>query len=357
MDPAPSPTSDLRVASFDALPSPAELLRADPLPEAGAAAVARARQSVQDILTGADPRFLVVVGPCSIHDPEAALEYARRLQPLAAELGDQLFLLMRVYFEKPRTTVGWKGLILDPHLDDSCDLPAGLRTARHFLNEVVALGLPAATEFLDPITPQYLADLVAWAGIGARTSESQTHRQMASGLSMPVGFKNTTSGALQPALNAIRAARAGQTFLGINPDGQACSVTTRGNPHGHLILRGGSAGPNYDEDSRAVARAGLEKIGLAPRFLVDCSHDNSGKSPGKQPGILADLIEARARGEDGIAGAMLESNLQAGNQPFPQPVDHLLHGVSITDGCLDWESTEAALRAAAETLRTGAPVT
>jgi 3-deoxy-7-phosphoheptulonate synthase len=255
-----------------------------------------------------------------------------------------VLIVMRVYFEKPRTTVGWKGLIMDPHLDGSNDIAAGLRLGRSFLRDVLDLGLPTATEFLDPITPQYVADLVCWGAIGARTTESQTHRQMASGLSMPLGFKNSTDGSLQAAVNAIRAAAQPQTFLGINLDGSASAIVTRGNPDCHVMLRGGSAGPNYSPAHIAQTEALLVKAGLPKSILVDCSHDNSAKKPELQPEVLRTLLAQVASGNASIMGAMIESNLEAGNQPFPQPREKLRHGVSITDGCIDWATTEALVR-------------
>jgi 3-deoxy-7-phosphoheptulonate synthase len=286
----------------------------------------------------------LIVGPCSIHDTVAGTEYARKLAKLAQEVADRIMIVMRVYFEKPRTTVGWKGLIMDPHLDGSHDIATGLRTARSFLREVLDLGLPTATELLDPITPQYIADLVCWSAIGARTTESQTHRQMASGLSMPLGFKNGTDGSIQAAINAIKAASQSQTFLGINMDGVASSVTTRGNPDCHIVLRGGSAGPNYSPAHIAEVEKLLTKAGLPKTILIDCSHDNSAKQPERQPEVLHAILEQVTTGNSSILGAMIESNLHAGNQAFPQPKEKLSHGVSITDGCIDWSTTEKLVR-------------
>jgi 3-deoxy-7-phosphoheptulonate synthase len=284
------------------------------------------------------------VGPCSIHDLEAGRDYARRLSALAREVSDRVMIVMRVYFEKPRTTVGWKGLIMDPHLDGTHDLAAGLRLARRFLLDVLNLGLPTATEFLDPITPQYIADLVCWSAIGARTAESQTHRQMASGLSMPIGFKNGTDGSVQTAINAIRAASQPHTFLGINLDGAASAIVTRGNPDCHIILRGGSGGPNYAPADVAEAEELLAKVGLPKSILVDCSHDNSYKRPERQPEVMRSVLAQIAAGNTSLMGAMLESNLGAGSQPFPQARSQLRYGVSITDGCIDWPTTEALVR-------------
>ena len=334
-------TSDINVVETRTLPSPAALLAELPKSEAQAEFVTRARADIHRLMFTDDKRFLLIVGPCSIHDVAAGREYAQRLSRLAREVADRVMMVMRVYFEKPRTTVGWKGLIMDPHLDGTHDIAAGLRLARALLRDVIDLGLPTATEFLDPITPQYVADLVCWGAIGARTTESQTHRQMASGLSMPLGFKNGTDGGLQAAMNAIRAASQPQTFLGINLEGSASAVVTRGNRDCHVVLRGGAAGPNYSPQHIAEAEALLAKSGLPRSILVDCSHDNSAKRPELQPDVLRALLDQIAAGNASIMGAMLESNLGAGNQPFPQPREKLRHGVSITDGCIDWATTEA----------------
>jgi 3-deoxy-7-phosphoheptulonate synthase len=299
------------------------------------------------VLSGEDPRFLLVVGPCSIHDLKGGREYANRLAALAAEVRDRVLVVMRVYFEKPRTTVGWKGLIMDPHLDGTHDIPAGLRLARTFLRDVLDLGLPTATEMLDPITPQYIADLTCWTAIGARTTESQTHRQMASGLSMPVGFKNTTSGAVQPAVNAIKAAIQPQTFLGIDERGQASVVNTTGNPDCHVILRGGEDASNYDAASVAKALVALEKNGLLPVLMVDASHANCGKEAQRMPATFREIIVQRAGGTRGIIGSMLESNLVAGAQSLGKNREALVYGQSITDQCIDWPTTEVLVREAA----------
>lgn len=344
-------TSDIHIEHFGALPSPRELRAELPGGDEAESFIEESRNVIQRIIFGDDPRHLLIVGPCSIHDTGAGREYAEKLKNLADQVQDQIHIVMRVYFEKPRTTVGWKGLLMDPHLDGSYDLPEGLRKARRFLRDVIATGVPTATEFLDPITPQYIADLISWAAIGARTTESQTHRQMASGLSMPIGFKNTTAGTIQPAVNAIRAASERQTFLGVDPDGRACSVTTRGNPNCHIILRGGSNGPNYDAESVTSAREALEKARLIPALLIDCSHANSDKRPERQPEVFAEVIRQRVdKNHPAIIGSMIESNLKAGNQSFPRPVDQLEHGVSITDGCIDWNTTERAILHAAEKL-------
>jgi 3-deoxy-7-phosphoheptulonate synthase len=337
-------TSDLNVVETRTLPSPTALLAELPKTTAQAAFVAHSREDIRRIIFTDDRRFLLLIGPCSIHDVEAGRDYARRLAALAREVSDRVVVVMRVYFEKPRTTVGWKGLVMDPHLDGSHDIAAGLRLGRTFLRDVLDLGLPTATEFLDPITPQYVADLVCWGAIGARTTESQTHRQMASGLSMPLGFKNGTDGSLQAAVNAIKAAGQPQTFLGINLDGAASAVVTRGNPNCHVVLRGGAAGPNYSPDHIAQTEELLAKANLPKSILVDCSHDNSAKKPELQPEVMRALLTQIAAGNRSIMGAMIESNLSAGNQPFPVPKEKLRHGVSITDGCIDWTTTETLVR-------------
>lgn len=337
-------TSDIHVVETRALPSPAQLLAELPKTEAQAEFVAHARADIHRIIFTDDRRFLLIVGPCSIHDLDAGREYARRLSVLSQAVSDRLLIVMRVYFEKPRTTVGWKGLIMDPHLDGSHDIAAGLRLARTFLRDVLDLRLPTATELLDPITPQYIADLICWSAIGARTAESQTHRQMASGLSMPLGFKNGTDGAIQTAVNAIRAAAQPHTFLGINLDGAASAIVTKGNPNCHVVLRGGTGGPNYGAEHIREAEALLAKAGLPPAILVDCSHDNSGKQASRQPEVMRDLLAQIGRGNRSIMGAMLESNLEAGSQPFPRPRAELRRGVSITDACIGWTETETLVR-------------
>jgi 3-deoxy-7-phosphoheptulonate synthase len=342
--------TNINVLQFKALPSPAQLRKAVPKTEAQAAFVARTREEIHRIIFGDDKRLLFVVGPCSIHDTDAGLEYGRRLAALAREVEDRIFLVMRVYFEKPRTTVGWKGLIMDPQLDNSCDIVQGLNMARKFLSDVIDLGLPTATELLDPITPQYIADLISWSAIGARTTESQTHRQMASGLSMPLGFKNGTDGNILTAVNAIRAASGSQTFLGINEEGMASAVTTRGNPNCHVILRGGSHGPNYDGACVLETEKLLEKAGLPKAVMVDASHANSGKDPENQPRVADEVMRQVEAGNSSIIGLMVESNLHGGSQAFPQPREALKRGVSITDPCIGWETTEAMIRRAYQTL-------
>lgn len=343
-------TRDINVAETLVLPEPSSLLKEILKTEAAAKFIADSRDEIHRIIFGDDKRLLVVVGPCSIHDVEAGREYAQKLLKLSQELSDRLCLVMRVYFEKPRTTVGWKGLIMDPHLDGSYDIPAGLSLAREFLSEVIELGLPTATELLDPITPQYIADLICWTAIGARTTESQTHRQMASGLSMPLGFKNGTDGSIKVAINAIKAASAKQTFLGIDEHGHASSVTTRGNPNCHIVLRGGAGGTNFDAKSVMQTRLALESSGLIPAMMIDCSHENTAKDPSKQPEVLADVVRQIERGDDSIIGVMLESNLHVGNQKLGESKADLKYGVSITDGCIDWETTEQILREAHKSL-------
>lgn len=339
--------TDLRIVSSEALPAPSQLMDELPRTPEQTAFVSRARREISAIIQGQDPRLMVVVGPCSIHDLAAGREYAERLRALADELQDRMLLLMRVYFEKPRTTLGWKGLIMDPHLNGTYEIPAGLRMARQFLGEVLDLGMPTATELLDPITPQYIADSLCWSAIGARTVESQTHRQMASGLSMPVGFKNSTAGDCEVAVNAILAATQQQTFLGITREGRASAVTTRGNPDCQIILRGGSNGPNYDADNVAAVEALADKCGLAaPSLMIDCSHGNSGKDPERQPAVLAHVIGQVAAGNRRIHSVMLESNLHGGAQKLGEDISTLSYGVSITDGCLSWAATEAVLREA-----------
>lgn len=337
---------NVNVAGMRPLTTPHQLKHALPASDAVRESVAAARSTVADILEGRDPRFLLICGPCSIHDPAAAYDYARRLAPLAEELSDRLYVVMRTYFEKPRTTVGWKGLINDPNLDGSNDIAAGLRLGREVLMTVCEIGLPTATEVLDPIVPQYLSDLVVWASVGARTTESQTHREMSSGLSMPVGFKNSTDGNATVAINAMLSAQSSHHFLGIDEHGCTCIVETTGNPWGHLILRGGSHGPNYDAASVSAAAAELAKAGLPARIVVDCSHANSNKKPEHQPEVLAEVIRQRVEGQTALRGAMLESFLVAGRQDLIGSPEALAYGKSITDGCLGWEETEAALRAA-----------
>jgi 3-deoxy-7-phosphoheptulonate synthase len=335
-------THDLRVESTMPLATPDEIKRELPISEAAANAVARARSAIEAIFHGRDSRLLVVVGPCSIHDPEAALDYARRLRAVSEQHADALLICMRGYFEKPRTNIGWKGLINDPRLDGSCDVGLGLRTARKLLLAFAELGLPIANEALDPVTPQYLADLIAWSAIGARTTESQTHREMASGLSMPVGFKNGTDGELEIAINAMHAASTPHSFIGIDAAGRVSVVRTLGNPVCHVVLRGGQRGPNYDEASIRAASDRLARAGLPRRVLVDCSHDNSQRDAANQPAVSAAVAAQVASGNQDIMGVMLESHIVAGKQQLVAG-QALVYGQSITDACIDFATTERVL--------------
>ena len=344
------PTQNLHVREVTRLLAPRALKSDLPASETSNETVANSRDRIQRILYQEDPRLLVVVGPCSIHDLEGALDYGARLNRLRQEVAGQMEVVMRVYFEKPRTTIGWKGLINDPQLDGTYDINAGLIKARKLLLELTAMGLPAATEFLDPIVPQYIDDLVSWVAIGARTTESQTHREMASGLSMPVGFKNGTDGSLQIALDAMVSARSQHCFLGIDQEGVTSVIRTTGNPVGHLVLRGGRNRTNYDQASLREAEAKLLAAGLPPVLMVDCSHANSGKQFARQEEVWHSVIEQRAAGNRSLVGVMVESYLSEGNQPFPQPIEQLRYGVSITDACISWETTERMLRVGAQTL-------
>ena len=335
-----------RILAQEALPSPAQLHARVPVSADAAATVRAGREALENILQRRDPRLFVVVGPCSIHDPRSAIEYAERLRSLAARLQDTLLLVMRVYFEKPRTTIGWKGLINDPHMDDSFDIPEGLLRARELMVRINALGLPVGTEALDPLTPQYLGDLVSWNAIGARTTESQTHREMASGLSTPVGFKNGTDGSLQVAVNAMQAAAHPHSFLGVDVDGRASLTRTSGNPYGHLILRGGSS-PNYAPEHVQQAAAALRAAGLPENIVVDCSHGNSSRQFVRQALVLAETIDQVCAGDASLVGAMLESHLVAGAQKIPADLRQLTYGQSVTDACLGWDDTERALSLAA----------
>lgn len=344
------PTQDIHVRNTVQLTSPRDLKTQFAMSEAANQTVVAGREALINILQGTDRRLIVVVGPCSIHDEAAALEYAERLAKLADQVRDSMHLVMRVYFEKPRTIVGWKGLINDPYLDGSFDIAEGLRRARKLLLRISELGVPAATEMLEPITPQYVADLVSWASIGARTTESQTHRQMASGLSMPVGYKNGTDGNLEIAINAMQAARNPHSFLGIDGDGRTCVVNTTGNPWGHLILRGGRSGPNYSLSSVNGAIAALAEAGLPTGLMIDCSHANSEKDYTRQSVVWKSSVEQRAAGNVGIIGLMLESNLAEGAQKLTSDLSQLRYGVSITDGCIGWDQTEELLLCAHRTL-------
>ena len=343
------PTFDLRIRAQKPLIAPAVLEAELPLPDAGAQLVASARRDIASVITGADDRLLVVVGPCSIHDPAAALDYAQRLRVVTGLYAGELLIAMRVYFEKPRTVTGWKGLINDPGLDDTFQISHGLRLARKLLLEITALGLPIANEFLDTTLGQYYADLVSWGAIGARTVESQVHRELASGLSMPVGFKNRTDGDVQVAIEAIRTARATHWFPSLTRDGAPAILSTAGNEHTHLVLRGGTRGPNFSSEHVRAAAALLEKNGVQPFLMVDCSHANSGKEPARQPAVAADLAAQLAAGERAIVATMIESNLLGGAQDYrARP---LVPGRSITDACLSWEQTLPMLATLAEGVR------
>jgi 3-deoxy-7-phosphoheptulonate synthase len=347
----PQRTSDLNVVSLDVMPSPAEMTARVPMTEAAAAAVVTGRRTLEAILDGRDPRLLVVVGPCSIHDPVAGLDYARRLKALADEVADVFQLVMRVYFEKPRTALGWKGFINDPFMDDSFRIDVGMEKARRFLLDVNELGLPAGTEALDPIAPQYYGDLIAWTAIGARTSESQTHREMSSGLSTPVGFKNGTDGDLDAAVNAILSASRPHSFLGVNMQGRSAIVRTRGNRYGHLVLRGGGGRPNFDTVSISLAEQALAKAGLARNIVVDCSHANSWKKPEMQPLVMRDVVHQIREGNGSVVGLMVESFIEPGNQPIPDDLTKLKYGCSVTDACIGWDATAEMLRGASDVLR------
>ncbi|RLB98722.1 MAG: 3-deoxy-7-phosphoheptulonate synthase [Deltaproteobacteria bacterium] len=344
------PTFDLRIKDYRPLLPPDRLKEMLPASAAAYETVLAGREAIGRILDGSDRRLMVICGPCSIHDEKAALEYAERLAALSREVSETLLVVMRVYFEKPRTTVGWKGLINDPRMDGTCDIEEGLYRARRILLAISELGLPAGTEMLDPITPQYVDGLVSWAAIGARTTESQTHREMASGLSMPVGFKNGTDGNLAVAINAMLAARVSQSFVGIDRRGHTCIVTTTGNHQGHLVMRGGRQ-PNYDSTSIEAARMQLVANGLPEAIVVDCSHANSLKKHQGQPIVWRNIIEQRLRDNESIVGLMLESNLFEGNQKFTGDPGKLRYGVSLTDECISWETTEQLLRWADQRLR------
>ncbi len=342
--------SNLNVASQLLLPTPTAICRELPASPAAQITVTQGRQALCNILDGTDKRLFAVVGPCSIHDISAATEYAHKLKALSAKVSDHLLLIMRVYFEKPRTTTGWKGLINDPRLDDSFQVEEGIRLARRLLLDLAEMGLPCGTEALDPIMPQYLHDLISWTAIGARTTESQTHREMASGLSTPVGFKNGTDGNIEVAVNAMKSVSSPHSFLGINSNGQSAVIRTRGNQYGHVVLRGGYDGPNYQADKIAACAAQLDSAGLSRRIVVDCSHANSNKQPELQPSVMQACIDQAATGNSPIVGLMIESNLAAGNQSIPADLRQLKYGVSVTDACVDWTTTETMILAAAEQL-------
>ncbi|RVU31105.1 3-deoxy-7-phosphoheptulonate synthase [Neptunomonas marina] len=334
---------NLNIESHSVLVTPEGLKQKLPITDSSAAAVMEGRQVIRDILDRKDKRLFVVIGPCSIHDVDAAIEYGKRLKALSEKVNETIYIVMRVYFEKPRTTVGWKGLINDPHLNDSFEIEEGLHKARKLLLDLSEMGLPLATEALDPISPQYMQDLIAWSAIGARTTESQTHREMSSGLSCAVGFKNGTDGGLDVAINALKSVSHPHSFLGINPDGQVSIIRTKGNQYGHVVLRGGNGKPNYDSVSVALCEQALEKAGVQPNIMVDCSHANSSKDPALQPLVADNVTNQIIEGNKSIVGLMIESNLAWGNQSIPDNLADLEYGVSVTDACIDWDATEKTL--------------
>tara|TARA_B110000444_G_C18832413_1_gene593995 strand:+ start:930 stop:2087 length:1158 start_codon:yes stop_codon:yes gene_type:complete len=344
-------TDNLNIGSIEALITPGQLKSELPLEGAALESVQLARNTIFSILDRTDPRLFVVVGPCSIHDTEAAIDYAKRLKELADKVQDTLYIVMRVYFEKPRTSIGWKGLINDPYLDDSFKIEDGLRKGRKLLLDIVELGLPTSTEALDPISPQYMQDVIAWSAIGARTTESQTHREMSSGLSSAVGFKNGTDGGLTVAVNAMQSVSSPHRFLGINSDGQVSVVTTKGNTYAHVVLRGGGKGPNYDTLHVAQCEKALLDGGVSSNIMIDCSHANSSRDPDVQPLVLKDISHQILEGNESIIGVMLESNLNHGNQSIPTDLSELKYGVSVTDACMDWQTTEQAILGMAEKLK------
>ena len=344
-------TENLNIAAFDAMPKPEEIHARLPITAKATKTITHGRNLLRKILERKDHRLFVVVGPCSIHDPVAGMDYARRLKALSDEVGDTLQIIMRVYFEKPRTTVGWKGYINDPFMDDSFRIDIGMQKARQFLLDIAELGLPTGTEALDPISPQYYGDLITWTAIGARTTESQTHREMSSGLSTPVGFKNATNGDLSVAVNAILSASRPHSFLGINGSGQVSIVRTNGNNYGHVVLRGGDGRPNYDTVSVSIAEQAMVKAKLPANIVVDCSHANSSKKPELQPLVMADVVNQIRLGNKSLLGVMIESNIEAGNQSIPADLSQLKYGCSVTDGCVDWATTEKMIRDAAIMLR------
>ncbi|MGB5098495.1 MAG: 3-deoxy-7-phosphoheptulonate synthase [Porticoccaceae bacterium] len=343
---------NLNVDSQQVLLTPDDLKRDLPMTPAAAATVVRGRETVQSILDRQNHRLMIVVGPCSIHDVDAAMDYARRLRALADRVADSLFIVMRVYFEKPRTTVGWKGLINDPHLDDSFRIDEGLHIGRRLLRDIAELGLPAATEALDPISPQYLQDLIAWSAIGARTTESQTHRELASGLTPAVGFKNGTDGGLTVAINALQSVAKPHHFLGINSEGRVAIIKTRGNPYAHIVLRGGDGKPNYDSVSVSLCEQALRKAGVSTNIMVDCSHANSNKSHELQPLVIENVTNQILEGNQSIIGLMIESNIEAGNQKLSANRAKMVYGKSVTDACIDWPTTERALLTMHDKLKT-----
>ena len=338
-----APLENLNIQSQNVLITPDLLKEQIPISASAVKTVTNSRAMIRNILDGKDHRILIVIGPCSIHDVKAALDYAKRLKTLSVELEDTLYLVMRVYFEKPRTTVGWKGLINDPDIDDSFKIEKGLHIGRQILMEIAELGIPVATEALDPISPQYLHDLISWTAIGARTTESQTHRELASGLSSTVGFKNGTDGSLDVAINALQSVSSPHRFLGINSQGQVAVTHTTGNPYGHIVLRGGTHKPNYDSVSVSSCEKELEKVGIKSNIMIDCSHANSNKDPSLQPLVMTNVTNQIVDGNQSIIGMMVESNLEWGNQKIPKNLEDLKYGVSVTDSCIDWSTTESCL--------------
>lgn len=344
-------TENLNVVGVDHMPSPAEIKARVPMTEQAAESVLAGRRALMNILDRKDQRLFVIVGPCSIHDPVAGLDYARRLRKLADEVRETIHIVMRVYFEKPRTSTGWKGFINDPRMDDSFHIEEGMERGRRFLRDVAELGLPAATEALDPIAPQYYGDLISWTAIGARTAESQTHREMASGLSTSVGFKNGTDGSIEAAINGILSASRPHSFLGLNESGASAIIRTKGNAYGHLVLRGGGGRPNYDTVSIALAEQGLAKAKLPVNIVVDCSHANSWKKPELQPLVMRDVVHQLREGNTSVVGLMIESFIEAGSQPIPADLSTLRYGCSVTDACVGWSTTEEMLRNTHKVLR------
>ncbi|MFP4362570.1 MAG: 3-deoxy-7-phosphoheptulonate synthase [Spirochaetia bacterium] len=349
-------TSNVNILEMTPLISPGELKRKIPAGEDSNNLVYTTRNAINDIILGRDKRMLVLAGPCSIHDPEAAFEYAQRLRQLQKRVADKLLLVMRVYFEKPRTRIGWRGLIVDPEMNGSYNIALGLARARKLLSDITSLGVPVGSEMLDPIVPQYISDFISWAAIGARTTESQTHREMASGLSMPVGFKNSTDGSFDAAVNGIASSMHPRTFIGIDQEGRTALVKTRGNSVCHLILRGGKSGPNYHIEKREEAEDAMKEIGLTPSIMVDCSHSNSSKDYSKQSRVLRSVIHQRSQGSESLIGFMVESNLKEGKQKISLPVENLVYGRSVTDACIGWEETEELLQYAYDNLEIPAAV-
>jgi 3-deoxy-7-phosphoheptulonate synthase len=339
---------NINVASQEILITPKQLKAKIPVSDRANAVISESRQVIQNILDGSDKRIFAVVGPCSIHDTEAAIDYAKRLKVLADKVSDTVYIVMRVYFEKPRTTVGWKGLINDPHLNNSFQIEEGLHIGRQLLLDIAEIGLPTSTEALDPISPQYMQDLISWSAIGARTTESQTHREMSSGLSSPVGFKNGTDGGLTVATNALLSVSNPHRFLGINGEGQVAVIETTGNQYGHIVLRGGSKGPNYDSVNVKLCEEALAKAGLSSNIMIDLSHANSSKDHNRQPLVLDDVASQIVAGNASIVGLMIESNIGAGNQSITDNKADLAYGVSVTDACIDWQTTDDCISQFAE---------